>query len=162
MPLSRLIKRRMALNLKSNFMETDMKKIFYIIAFATLILTGCSKEPQTGSPASVICGEWKSLASETEAAIYLAFSADGTFELYQNLKGNGYEIFRGKWSLEGNVLSGEYNDGEKWTYSYTFLHWDKFMSLTTIDDESLVFEFVQSEIPDVIKETGNVIVKSAY
>ena len=114
------------------------------------------------SPASAICGEWKSLATDTEAAIYLAFSSNGTFELYQNLTGNGYEIFRGKWSLEGNVLSGEYNDGEQWAYSYTFLHWDKFISLTTIGDESLVFEFVQSEIPSVIKETGRVIVKSAY
>lgn len=129
---------------------------------AVLTLSGCNKESQNDDPAEVIYGEWKSLTSETDVAVYMSFAANGGFTLYQNLKGTGYEIFRGKWSFDGNVLSGEYNDGEAWAYSYIVLYHDKFLTLTTTGDEVLEYTFVRAEIPEVIKETGNVIVKSSY
>ena len=140
-----------------------MKKILYIMAMAILVLTGCNKESQSDDPASVLYGDWKSTTLESDvAAMYISFAADGTFELYQNLKGAGYELFRGKWFLDGNILSGEYNDGESWAYSYTILHYDKILTLTTIGDEAIEYDFTSAEIPEVIKETADVIVKSAY
>ena len=141
-----------------------MKKIIYLIALAVLVLTGCNKEPQSNDSTSFICGEWRSMTQEEAdvAAIYISFAADGTFELYQNLKGTGYEVFRGKWSLDGNILSGEYNDGEAWAYTYTALGHDKFLTLTTIGDDAIEYNFVNAEIPSVIKEAADVIVKSSY
>ena len=139
-----------------------MKKILYIIALAVLTLSGCNKEPQGNNPASALCGEWQSLTSGTDVAIYLSFAANGEFNLYQNLKGTGYEIFRGKWSLEDNLLSGEYNDGESWAYSYTIMYHDEFLTLTTTGDETAEYTFIRTKIPNIIKETGNVIVKSSY
>ena len=138
-----------------------MKKILYIVILATLALTGCNKESQSDDPASVLYGDWKSVTSDV-AAMYISFAADGTFELYQNLMGTRYEMFRGKWFLDGNILSGEYNDGEAWAYSYTILHHDKILTLTTTGDETIEYDFVHTEIPSIIKETANVIVKSSY
>ena len=138
-----------------------MKKILYIMVLATLALTGCNKESQSDDPASVLYGDWKTMTSDA-AAMYISFAADGTFELYQNLKGTGYELFRGKWSLDGNILSGEYNDGEAWAYSYTILSHDKFLTLVTTGDEAIEYDFAHTEIPSIIKETANVIVKSSY
>ena len=138
-----------------------MKKILYIVILATLALTGCNKESQSDDPASVLYGDWKSVTSDV-AAMYISFAADGTFELYQNLMGTRYEMFRGKWSLDGNILSGEYNDGEAWAYSYTILHHDKILTLTTTGDETIEYDFAHTEIPSIIKETANVIVKSSY
>lgn len=132
------------------------------MTLALLALAGCEKGQQAENAASAICGEWKNASAETETSIYLCFSKDGSFELYQNLKGTGYEVFRGRWFLKDNTLSGEYNDGEEWAYSYTVMQYDKVLTLTTVGEEENVFEFVSTEIPSVIRETAEIIVKASY
>ena len=92
-----------------------MKRIIFIAILGLLAFTGCKKEPFL---AELLCGEWRGSELSVDAGIYIRFAADGTFELYQKMGTEGFELRRGNWALAGDILSGTYNDGEPWAASY--------------------------------------------
>lgn len=133
-----------------------MKRFLYIIALAVAVLTGCDKENKPASLSDKLCSEWK--LTSPDAAVYVSFASNKTFEEYQRLSGEKYELRRGSWSLNGNILSGKYNDGENWAYSYQVSIIDNTLTLSAQGEVENVF--VKCEIPDVLKEACTVIVKS--
>ena len=134
-----------------------MKKLLYIIA-AALLLVACNKE----TPAEKgICDQWHSTSLSTDGDIYLSLSKDSTFELYQQIGDGRHRLYRGTYSFENNILTGKYNDGEDWAYSYQVALDNDTMTLTTLDESAQVSVFQREAIPAEVKDGSVVVVKSA-
>ena len=94
-----------------------MKRLLYIFTIAVLALTSCQKE-NLPTLKEKLCGEWRGVELSADAGIYINFISDGTFELYQKLNGDQFELKRGKWSLDRDILSGIYDDQVPWSTTY--------------------------------------------
>ena len=141
----------------------NMKKILYIIS-AALIIIGCSdKNGGADKGMSIkdqICGEWHSNTLPTEDSdIYISLGTDGVFELYQKIGDGDYRLYRGTWSVEGNLLTGKYNDGEDWGASYNVTVKDDSMTLTSNNEAAQESTFDRCSIPEEVKDTPYVEVK---
>lgn len=126
---------------------------------ALAALTGCKKD-EAPSLSGQICGEWRGSELAAEVGIYISFASDGTFELYQKLSSEGFELRRGKWTLAGNVLSGTYNDGEEWASAYSVTVTGNALTLISQSESAETGVYQKCEIPGYIKESSSVIVKS--
>lgn len=140
-----------------------MKKILYILS-ALLILSSCGKD-KGGDRTELtleqkICGDWHSTALPVEGEIYISFSEDRTFELYQQIGEGAHRLYRGTWALEGSLLTGRYNDGEDWAAGYNVTIADKVLTMTSANDAAEESVYEKTEIPAEVKETCEIIVKS--
>jgi len=142
---------------------TDMKRLTYILTILMLAASCTEKENDDKGTAleERLCKEWHSCTlSMDEADIYMSFSEDLTFELYQKIGEGSHRLYRGTWTLEGNVLSGKYNDGEDWGASYEIAMSDKFMTMTSKNDAAEENIFEECTIPEEVKESSLVVVRS--
>ena len=139
--------------------ELNMKRIIYIAILALTALAGCKKD-EAPSLSKKICGEWRGSEISADAGIYISFASDGTFELYQKLSGEGFELRRGTWTLQGDILSGKYNDDEPWVTSYKVTGADNVLTLVAQDESAETNVYQKCEIPEYIKESSTVVVKS--
>ena len=98
-----------------------MKKLLTAAAAALLFL-GCGPV-QPEKPKFDVTGSWELISvdtkvsiGDTEVSVYLDFSADGSFALYQKLGEGRYSAFSGTWGLdlEASQLSGTYSDATAW------------------------------------------------
>ncbi|MBQ3245372.1 MAG: lipocalin family protein [Bacteroidales bacterium] len=141
-----------------------MKRILYIIAAALTVISCGEKNKGTGKTELTLeqklYGEWHSTSLEIEADIYLSFTEDGKFELYQQVGEGAHRVFRGTWNLEDDLLSGKYNDGEEWAAAYRISIEDKTLTMTSANDAAEVSRFAQMQIPADVKEGSVVVVKS--
>lgn len=148
----------------------SMKSYKYILAaiFAILAMASCRKDYPAQNDeevqADALTGTWHmiSWASLTSGDIYVSFNKDGTFDLYQRLYSPIYEHLTGSWSLDGNILSGSYDDGASWRTDYSVLlksHGNE-MVLTATDDADDKATYAKAEIPDEIL-SGDLSLKSA-
>ncbi len=138
-------------------MILNMKRFLYILTLSIAVLSGCKKE---SLPADEICGEWESTDQSTGIHIYLSFKAGGTFRLYQSSRGMGYEVYCGRWSRKNGVLSGRYNDGEAWAYSYKTSIEGDILTMETVEQDSKTTGFKACLIPEIVKNNATVAVKS--
>lgn len=137
-----------------------MKRIFYIIAFALAVITGCQKEETPKSLTERICGEWK-LVAPVEAIVYLSFNSDNTFNEYQKLDNGVFELRNGTWELAGNVLTGQYNDGEEWSSAYIVKEENGILALTSQEEDGIEYTYESRQIPDIVRESATPVVKSS-
>ena len=107
-----------------------------------------------------LLGEWycPSLAVGGEA--YLNLMEDKTFELYQKIGEGAFRLFRGTWNLEDTILSGKYNDGEDWAASYEVSLGDGTITITSQNDAAEESTFTKTQIPEDVKDTCVIVVKS--
>ena len=102
-----------------------MKRVLYAITVAALcLLTACGKDKQPGkeeTKPSAITGVWELSDISTKASIgsvnvsvYLDFTSDGKFTLYQKIGEGRYTKFTGTYALDKASLSGKYSDGKPW------------------------------------------------
>lgn len=110
----------------------------------------------------MICGEWHHLDEDGTIDIYMAILSDGSHELYQKISGGVHHLYRSTWTLNETVLEGIYNDQAPWQASYNVsLSEDKnTLTLTDIQDSENVLVFVRESIPDSVRDTCIVDVKS--
>ena len=134
-----------------------MKKLLYILA-ATLLMAACGKETPVEQG---ICGEWHSTSFSADGEIYLSLSEDNKFELYQQIGDGRHRLYRGTYNFENDILTGKYNDGEQWAYSYQVVLSGNTMTLTTLDESAQVSVFQREAIPAEVKDGSVVVVKSA-
>lgn len=139
-----------------------MKRLLYIIS-AVLLLASCGgkNENDTKNPAEMILGEWHSTSLVVSGDIYLDFNEDKTFEMYQKIGEGAYRLYRGKWNIENNILTGKYNDGENWAASYDVTIEGKSLTLTSKNDAAEVSKYASCTIPEEVKAGCEVVVKSA-
>ena len=141
--------------------ESNMKKLLYILT-AVAILASCGEKIGTGKQTleQKVCAEWHSTQLPVSGDIYIDFNENKTFELYQQIGEGAYRLYRGTWNLEGDLLTGKYNDGEDWACAYTVVVADKTMTLTSSNDAAEVSVYESAAIPAKVKESCETIVKS--
>lgn len=140
-----------------------MKKLLYILS-ALLILAGCGKDKGAKelSLKEQLCGEWHSIRlAVDDADVYLNFIEGGTFEMYQQIGEGAYRLYRGTWGLDGNTLTGKYNDGEDWAAGYDITVSDKTLTLTSKNDAAEDSQFSRAAIPAEVKDRCVPVVRAA-
>ncbi|WP_290540321.1 lipocalin family protein [Alistipes sp.] len=104
-----------------------MKKyLYHLLVFSLLgiFAASCSDDDNTPNIHSEIVGQWR-LTSWTENApegfeVYVEFSSEATFMLYQKVETSNYTKYTGRYSIDGSRLTGVYDDGETWGKGYDF------------------------------------------
>lgn len=137
-----------------------MKRILYILS-ALLILVSCGKDK--GGELTLeqkLCGQWHSTSITIDGDIYIDFAQAKTFELYQQIGEGAYRLYRGTWNLEGDLLTGKYNDGEDWAAAYQVVIEGDALTLTSNNDAAENTTYEKTEIPSQVKESCETVVKS--
>ena len=137
-----------------------MKKLLYILT-AIVVLASCGKNGDDNlTLEQKVCAEWHSTQLPISGDIYIDFNGDKTFELYQQIGEGAYRLYRGTWNLEGDLLTGRYNDGEDWACSYTVALEGNKLTLTSSNSAGEVSVYEKSSIPASVKESCETVVKS--
>lgn len=98
-----------------------MKKLLLAVAFVALFVACKPKQPE--KPALDPTGIWELTSISTKVSVgdvavsvYLEFSAEGTFTIYQKIGEGRYKRFTGTFEvdLDNNRISGKYDGGAKW------------------------------------------------
>ena len=134
-----------------------MKKILYILTAALCLLTSCAKEKTLEEK---IVGDWHCAAVSVDAEIYVTFTADKTFSLYQQIGEGAYRVYNGIWAIDGTTLSGEYNDGSAWATSYEVASTDDDTLTLTAEGVSETYSRVGGGIPEEVLASCVTVVKS--
>ena len=132
-----------------------------IVAWAMLLLvafTGC--EPSVNGPGNnkknVVVGEWSLVQWNEESPefhVYVKFDSNGTFEMYQQIWSFDYELFKGEYTLSGDVLTGVYEDGSNWACGYRVELIDGKLHMYSQEDISVTSVYEACTIPaEIITE----------
>ena len=124
-----------------------MKRLLYIFTIAVLALTSCQKDNQP-TLEEMICGEWRGAELVADAGIYISFISNGTFELYQKLNGENFELIKGLWSLEGDILSGIYDNQVPWSTAYKVSVVGNKLTMIAQDGTDETNVYARTTIPD--------------
>lgn len=143
----------------------NMKKaILYIFAAALCLLTSCEKEL---TMAEKLVGDWHCTSTSIDAEIYVTFTAEKTFVLYQQIGEGAFRAYNGTYALAagagegaGYVLSGEYNDGTPWGTSYELRSEDKNAFTLTAAEITETYTRVDGGIPAEVTASCETVVKS--
>ena len=141
-----------------------MKKLLYIFA-ALMLIASCGKNEEGKKPEinleEQIVGQWHSTSISVDGDIYIEFDQARTFELYQQIGEGAYRLYRGTWNLEGDLLTGKYNDGEDWAAAYNVAIADNVLTMTSNNDAAEVSVYEKSEVPAEVKDNCITVVKSS-
>lgn len=123
-----------------------------ILLSAVVSFSSCKKEEKTLD----VKGEWEltevkmstksALVGAETVTVYVKFSEDGTFAMYQMVGDGRFVAFSGSWKLAGSTLSGTYADGTSWASSYE-VSVDKSTLTMTTGDGLDVFVYKACTIP---------------
>lgn len=123
-----------------------------ILLSALVSFSSCKKEEKTLD----VKGEWEltevkmatksALVGAETVTVYVKFSEDGTFAMYQMVGDGRFVAFSGSWKLAGSALSGTYTDGTSWASSYE-VSVDKSTLTMTTEDGLDVFVYKACTIP---------------
>jgi hypothetical protein len=138
-----------------------MKRFFLIVSVALFSIIGCKKDDPQSVPVSIE-GQWELVSASlgTKSAdvggqtvsVYVEFTSDGKFSLYQRLGAGRHESYNGTWTLSENILSGKYSDGSAWACDYSVKIEDSKLTLSTLPDGSDIYTYSTCTIPDSVKE----------
>lgn len=137
-------------------------KLLTIISLAlaaTVLFTSCGKGESSGTQQPVgsceqVAGDWHLTATgngnATDFDIYLRLTADGKFEMYQQLQTMRYTKYAGTFAVAGGTMTGVYADGKQWRSSYTAtLNAERnVLTLTSRSAADNVSVFERTAIPD--------------
>ena len=133
-------------------------KIFKILSLALLLLvamTGCKKNSsKSESDAAKLAGEWHLVSwneAEPQGDVYIAFTANGTFDIYQQVWSLNYVHFDGTFNISGDILTGNYTDGSIWASGYKFQFAGEQLMLYSQEDVSIASVYEKCQIPEEIK-----------
>lgn len=152
----------------NNLMIKKTMKRFIYITLSVLGFISCTEKPEdiipdTPSVPKTIAGEWHYESASIETEIYLGFTDEGKFELYQKIGDGKYRLYRGSWNLENDILSGKYNDGKPWGSDYAFSLSESGDTMTLSPLSSAGGEghlYTRTDIPSEVKDGCVSVVKS--
>jgi hypothetical protein len=136
-----------------------MKTKIYLLAavlLAALTIVGCQKEkssPTVDNSAKIV-GEWHCAPEQYDVDVYVAFYADGAFDEYQRIGEGRYRHYNGTWTLNKDILSGVYSDGESWGSEYSVAFADNTMVLTSLNDSAEAMTYTKEQIPSEVIESA--------
>lgn len=134
-----------------------MKNILYkmMMAIAALVLvTGCQKEEERVK--EMLVGDWHYAAIDQNENIdiWVSFSADGTFDMYQKIGSGAYWHSAGKYKVntDEKLLTGVYSDKTPWKYDYRYSVSDSKLVMTAVQLESYSVAYSKGIIPAEVIE----------
>ena len=140
-----------------------MKKILLIFAVLALVAS-CGKNEEGKKPEidleEQLIGQWHSTSISVEGDIYIEFYQEKSFELYQQIGEGAYRLYRGTWNLEGDLLTGKYNDGEDWAAAYKVAIEGDVLTMTSQNDAAETSTNKKTDNPSEVKERCETVVKS--
>lgn len=136
-----------------------MKRILLIIS-AVLILASCGKDGKKKTTADYLYGEWHSTSISVTGDVYISFTDDMKFEMFQKIGEGAYRLYRGSWNVEGDLLTGKYNDGEDWAAAYTVTVDDRSLTMISTNDAAEKSTYTRTEIPEDVRNSNETVVKS--
>lgn len=134
-----------------------MKRLLAFMA-AALVLAACGgKDNPEPEVKTTVVGCWELTNVTTKATVgsvtvnvYVEFTANNKFSLYQKLGEGRYSVFTGTFKYEGNQLLGTYDKGTSWgPYSVTVS--DSSLTLTTAGGKEVDTYKKITSIPDSVK-----------
>ena len=113
--------------------------------------------------AEQLVGDWHYSGTEqgAEVDVWIAFSADKTFDMYQRIGTGAYWHTTGKYKLNENVLSGVYSDKYPWKYEYSVKLYDATLVLTAEGVENYSVSYKRENIPAQVREKSLELTKSS-
>lgn len=136
-----------------------MRKILTVLALAiALCVTACKKAPKA-DPAAALVGEWELTQIEVKSVeyagktveVYLVFTADNTFEIYQMIGQGRFRKFSGTWTLTDGILSGKYASKKAWGSEYEATVKGETLTLvSTVSGETDTYQ--KAAVPDSVKK----------
>lgn len=143
-------------NIKTNGLSNFIRKT----AVAAIMLAGimfsatsCGEKIKSGK--TDISGEWElvsfdGIATGNESiSVYIAFSSNGTFELFQKLGEGRHVRYSGTYALTNNVLSGQYSSGDPFGTAYEVELQSSTLTLTADNKEKSIYK--KSAIPEKVR-----------
>ena len=129
-----------------------------------MLVASCGKNEEGKKPEinleEQIIGQWHSTSISVDGDIYIEFYQEKSFELYQQIGEGAYRLYRGTWNLEGDLLTGKYNDGEDWAAAYKVAIEVDVLTMTSQNDAAETSTYKKSDIPSEVKERCETVVKS--
>lgn len=110
---------------------------------------------------SCVVGGWhlmKFCGADAEVDLYIDFSRDGKFTIYQRSGDLIYSKFEGTYTVNSaeSIISGVYDDGEAWTDSYKFsLDRNGNLVLESVNNSAEVAVYEPSEMPSANKQSAS-------
>ncbi len=109
-----------------------------------------------------ITGEWNLVSVRTKSAtfgdqtvdVYISFSGDKTFTMYQMIGTGRYRKYSGTWILTETTLTGKYSDGKQWGASYEVEMSSADSRLTLTSDSGEVDTYQKVSIPSSVTDTA--------
>ena len=137
-----------------------MKKFIYMILLAVFVLpsfTACSDQNEGNS---ILVGEW--CYSEDDVEVYMSFSKNGKFELYQKM---GEEFIRyyytGTYEFDGEILTGMYTGYIPFAHDYKVSRSGDKLTLTSVSEPDYKVTYTKKSIPEEVKSHFIPVTKSA-
>ena len=141
-----------------------MKKILYMIAAAAVLLLGTSCQKDSDALTAKLAADWHYTAQENGVAeeVWISFTADGTFEMFQKIGDGPYWYTKGEYALDSKtkVLSGIYSDRYPWKYSYKVSISDKTLEMAAVELEGYKLTYAKETIPAQVREKSLLLTKS--
>lgn len=111
-----------------------------------------------------MAGEWHYSAEESGVAedIWLSFSADGRFEMYQRVGEGAYWFSAGEYQAdpESGVVTGVYSDRYPWKYSYKVSVNGQKMVMTALETDSYSVTYIRETIPSEVRQMSLPLTRS--
>ena len=131
-----------------------------MILLAVFVLpsfTACSDQNEGNS---ILVGEW--CYSEDDVEVYMAFSKNGKFELYQKM---GVEFIRyyytGTYEFDGEILTGMYTGYIPFAHDYKVSRSGDKLTLTSVSEPDYKVTYTKKSIPEEVKTHFIPVTKSA-
>lgn len=132
-------------------------KVLLSALLVALVLVGCKDKDKKDEGNVNVVGEWHIISFSGEKTdyfdVFMEFHADGTFEIYQRVYTLNYVLYSGNYNLSGNILTGNYEDGESWNCGYKVAVSEDGTTLTmhSQEDVSVTSVYEQMSIPDEVR-----------
>lgn len=139
-----------------------MKKILHIFALIALfVATGCEK---VAGPSYDFVGDWHYTAEENGVAedVWVSFSSEGTFEMYQKIGEGPYWYSHGEFSYDNSadILKGVYSDRYEWKYTYDISVSGNTLVMKAREVENYSVTYTKETIPAEVREKSLPLTKA--
>lgn len=131
-----------------------MRKFFTnILVCAAALMAFAACVDKDAERLEMIQAEWHytGVESGVEVDLYLGLYGDMTFELYQKASDAPHYLYKGKYSLNGDVLTGTYSDYAPWAHDYKVSCSNSSLTLTSVVDQSYSIAFKKESIPQSVR-----------
>lgn len=131
-----------------------------MMAVALLLFTGCREKDEVQHS---IVGEWHFSDEESgqDIDIYVSFSIDFTFEMYQKIGEGAHRYYKGAYEVDRDYVTGTYSDGTPWASDYYVSFHEGDMIMKSAQDEGYSITYKREKIPAEVRDHCVVATKSS-